>query len=412
MTASQPLKEEDMDSSPTGLHSFSTKTTELQSESPSSSFVSQRETKSGLSDRHLLHNLPFPHVSSNMVVPSGDSPSVQNPSLPLSVPPSIAEDAHTSETQRDVSVSRHADRNAAPSREDEDLKRPLTFPCRTADETVHFVTSLQNHRQLNSKVGMFLKNGDLSLQVGPNSKLTGFVSSEQLQEILQELSMDAVSETTLRSPAQALRTASQLKPTPLSPCSPHPPVPCEYPIISPYAMRKRRPPFNPSRRCLPPSCFYTVSEVPNCRKSHLNWGHQNPGSHPVTETLLHDTNHEVEQENEEKAEAEDKQEETETSQKCSVWDCAGPETKVGGEGERRSHHIRDSSGYWDSDSSSSTDYCYYHRPYCDSCLQRGSLLCSDSSSDSSDSEYDDCTNLYHSSSRPVVFKDDIKPTLV
>uniref|UniRef100_A0AAV2K2K8 G-protein coupled receptors family 3 profile domain-containing protein n=1 Tax=Knipowitschia caucasica TaxID=637954 RepID=A0AAV2K2K8_KNICA len=73
-------------------------------------------------------------------------------------------------------------------------------------------------------------------------------------------------------------------------------------------------------------------------------------------------------------------------------------------------HIRDSSGYWDSDSSSSTDYCYYHRPYCESCLQRGSLTTSDSSSDS-DSEYEDYTGLY-GSPHPVVFKEDLKPTFV
>ncbi|XP_037832166.1 probable G-protein coupled receptor 156 isoform X2 [Kryptolebias marmoratus] len=415
MTASQSLEDQDMDSSATLLNSSSTKSTELQSESPSSSCLTQRETKSRLSARLLSHSLPLPPVSSNMVTSSFNSSSAPNPIIPLPVSPTITEDIHISETQREVSVSGHADRDTAPSRENEELKRPvsLTFPGRTAEETVHFITSLQNRRRLNSAHrGTFLNHSDLTLQVGPNAKLTGFVSSEQLQEILQELSMDAVSETTLRSPAQAVRTPSQLKLTPLSPCSPHPPVPvpCEYPSTSPYSMRKRRPPFNSSRRGLHPSCFYTGSVGPNCRKTNANWDHQNPGMSTVNETLLHfhDNNHEVKKENEEKAAAEDEQEAIETCERC----FSRSEVEEGGNGEQRRHHIRDSSGYWDSDSSSSTDYCYYHRPYCDSCLQRGSLLCSDSSSDSSDSEYDDCANLYHSSSRPVVFKDNIKPTLV
>lgn len=401
-----------MDSSPTLLNSSSTKTTELQSESPSSSYSSQREAKSRLSAHLLSHNLTLPPVLSAMVPSSSNSPSSQNPTIPIPDSAMVAEDVLVNETRRDVSVSGRADRGPAPSREDGAFKRPvsLTFPGRTAEETVHFVTSLQNRRRLNSdQMGTCLKNSDLTLQVGPNAKLAGFVSSEQLQEILQELS--SLSETALRSPSQA---PSQPKVTPLSPCSPHPPIPFEYPSISPYAMRKRRPPFNSSRRGLPPSCFSTGSEVPNCRKTH----YQTPGSSTVNQTPshFHDA-HEVEEENKETEEAEDKQEATETcqrcisrSQKCSVWHCAGSEVEGGGD-KQRTHHIRDSSGYWDSDSSSSTDYCYYHRPYCDSCLRRGSLLCSGSSSDSSDSEYDDFTDLYPSS-RPVVFKDDIKPTLV
>ncbi|XP_037542430.1 probable G-protein coupled receptor 156 [Nematolebias whitei] len=414
MTASQPLEDRDMDSSPTLLNSSSTKTTELESESPSSSYSSQRETASRLSAHLLSHNLTLPPVLSTMVTSSSNSSSAQKPTIPIPDSATAAEEILMNETKRDVSVSGRADRGPAPSRVDGDLKRPmsLSFPGRTAEDTVHFVTSLQNRRRLNSaQMETFLKNSDLTLQVGPNAKLAGFVSSEQLQEILQELS--SLSETTLRSPSQA---PSQLKVTPLSPCSPHPPKPFEYPSISPYAMRKRRPPFYASRRGLPPSCFSTGSEVPNCRKTH----YQNPGSSTVNQTPLHfhDANHEVEEENKETEGAEDEQEATEIcqrcisrSQKCSGWHCAGPEVEGGGDGKQRSHHIRDSSGYWDSDSSSSMDYCYYHHPYCDSCLHRGSLLCSGSSSDSSDSEYDDVTDLYPSS-RPVVFKDDIKPTLV
>ncbi|KAK1902908.1 putative G-protein coupled receptor 156 [Dissostichus eleginoides] len=81
-----------------------------------------------------------------------------------------------------------------------------------------------------------------------------------------------------------------------------------------------------------------------------------------------------------------------------------------GGGNEHHRRMRDSCGYWDSDSSSSTDFCYYHRPYCDSCLQRGSLMSSESSSDS-DSEYEGYASLYRSP-HPVVFKEDLKPTFV
>ncbi|XP_047227508.1 probable G-protein coupled receptor 156 isoform X1 [Girardinichthys multiradiatus] len=425
MTASQPLGDQDVDSSATNLNSSSTQTTELQSEG-TSSCLPQRDLKTRLLPPPALHNFTLPPDFSNALIRSSESFSSRDSFDLHSVSSPFTDDIPLSGTSNDVPKS--ATRDAAKSRVREDLKQPLSlkFPRRTAEEAVDFVTSLQNQRRLNpSQVEQFVSHGGLSLQMGPNPKLTGFVSSEKLQEIIQELSMDAVTETALRFPGQASRTYSQPKLNTLSPlslCSSHSACLFHYPSISPHVMRKRRPPFHTSRRALSPSCFYTGSDVPICGLKRDTCKHQNQDD---TRSHVHGSSPDLEKSVEEKEGNKDEEEAMKKCQRCAlrshrcpIWRCAGqnnsPQHGVEeGDSSKQQHHrcIRDSSGYWDSDSSSSEDYCYYHRPYCDSCLQRGSFLCSDSSSDSSDSEYEDYTNLYHPP-RPVVFKDDLKPTLV
>uniref|UniRef100_A0A3P8RJG7 G protein-coupled receptor 156 n=1 Tax=Amphiprion percula TaxID=161767 RepID=A0A3P8RJG7_AMPPE len=408
MSASQPSEDQDMDSSATNLNSSSTQTTELQSEGPSSSSLSQRESKSRLSPPHLSPYLPAAPVSLSVVSPSSEPPSAPNFAAPISVSSPLPVEVFMSETQRDVAVTGPSSRGTAESRTGEDLKQSLPFPglLRTAEETVQFVTSLQSRRGLNPSEAD--TQSGLTVQLGPNARPAGFISSEQLQEILQELSVDAVMETTLRSPGQASRT-TLTKTSALSPLS----------FISPYAMRKRRPPFHSPRRGLSPPCFFTGSEIPACGKTGDTCKHQNnPGELPegitVDDTFLRVYSSDLDVEKEEEEEDAEGHGVRKKCQRCILRShrCAEQhEMEVGGENEQRHKRIRDSCGYWDSDSSSSTDYCYYHRPYCDSCLQRGSLLSSDSSSDSSDSEYDDYTSLYRSP-RPVVFKEDLKPTFV
>ncbi|KAG7215815.1 hypothetical protein INR49_021938 [Caranx melampygus] len=411
MSASQPCEDQDMDSSATNLNSSSTQTTELQSDGPSSSSLPQRDTKSQLSPPHLTSELPTDPNASNCATAS--SPLVDD----------------AGENQKYVSISGPVD--TAKSRTGEDLKHPLPSSgfLRTPEETVTFVTSLQCHGGLKPFQVEALGSDSGLTSLGGNARPTGFVSSEQLQEILQELSLDAVMEGALRSPGQISRTSSQQKCTeasmlsPLSlrmPRSPYPPVLFHYPSISPYAMRKRRPPFNSSRRGLTP-CVYK-----GCRKIRENCLHQNPDNPhdrvTVDGSLLQVHNGDLKPEEEEAEEEAERQGVigkcqrcVSRSHRCSALHCeeqdhtAQPDVEAGGDKERRHRHIRDSCGYWDSDSSSSTDYCYYHRPYCDSCLQRGSLL-SSSSSDSSDSEYEGYTGLYRPP-RPVVFKDDLNPPL-
>ncbi|XP_058479206.1 probable G-protein coupled receptor 156 [Solea solea] len=411
MSASQPREDQDMDSSTTNLNSSSTQTTELQSDGPSSSSLPQRD--------HELQ-LSRPHCAAAAVVSPPERPTASSP-LPA--------DVRVGVNQKSVSIPGTTHSSKAGSRIVDDLKQPVSVPSsgllRTTEETVNFVNSLQFRRGLNPfQVETFGNHSGLTPQLRP----TGFVSSEQLQEILQELSLDTVIESALRSPAH-----TQIKftePSPLSlrtPRSPHPPVLFRHPSISPYAMRKRRPPFSSSRRVLTSPCFYT-----GCDKIKETCENQNPGKNldGVTGdgTLLQNHRSDLELDEEEEEEVEEEESErhgvvrkrqrcVSKSHRCSAVRCAEHDhaapcdVEAAGDKEQHRRHMRDSCGYWDSDSSSSTDYCYYHRPYCDSCLQRGSLFSSDSSSDSSDGEYEGYTSLYRSS-HPVVFKEDIKPTFV
>uniref|UniRef100_A0A3Q3XD62 G-protein coupled receptors family 3 profile domain-containing protein n=1 Tax=Mola mola TaxID=94237 RepID=A0A3Q3XD62_MOLML len=437
MSASQPTEDQDVETSNTNPNSSSTQTTELQSEGPCASSLPQRDTKSQPSPSHPSpHLTAAPSISSSAVLESSKSISAHS-STPITTSPTLPVDIYLGENISNTSPVGPTSRDAAESGTGEDLKQPVSLQSpgafRTADETVHFVSSLQSRRGLNPfQIVTSNHQRGLTSHTGPNAKLTGFVSSEQLQEILQELSVDPV-ETSLRSPGHMSRMPSQLKfPkasvfSPLSlhtPRSPHQQVLFRYPSISPYAMRKRRPPFYSSRRGL--AFFYTGSEAAGCGRRRDNCQQQNPGRHPDGVTaggaLIQAQNDDLELEEEEEEGAAGKrvtrkcQRCDSRSRRCSLF-CArqshtvAVDVEVDGGNEQRRRHTRDSCGSWDSDSSSSTDYCYYHRPYCDSCLQRGSFLSSDSSSDSSDSEYEGYARLYRSP-HPVVFKEDIKPTFV
>ncbi|XP_053185006.1 probable G-protein coupled receptor 156 [Scomber japonicus] len=410
MSASQPATDQDMDSSATNLNSSSTQTTELQSESPSSS-LPQKDAKSRISPPHLSPRLFAVAVSSssNALPSSAPAPSSTASTAASSPLPDAGENHRTS---------------SAESKRVEDFKKPASLQSpgllRTAEETADFVTPLQS----------FSNYSSLTSPLGTNARLAGFVSSEQLQEILQELNVDTIIETALKAPSQTARTPSQLKFTeastlsPLSlrtPRSPHPPVVFRYPSISPYVMRKRRPPFHSPRRGLAPPCFYTGSEAVVCGRMRNKSKGKRPEGVTPDGTILQVLSTDLEVEEEEEDEEAEGQEVirkcprcVSRSHRCSVLPRAHhghtPDVEAGGENEQHLQRLRDSCGYWDSDSSSSTDYCYYHRPYCDSCLQRGSLLSSDTSSDSSDSDYEGYSP--YRSPHPVVFKDDIKPTFV
>lgn len=447
MSASQPSEEQDLDSSNTNLNSSSTQTTEVPSDGPSVSSLPQRDSKPPTSP--LSPPTPLAaaacSVSPTAVKPPSEPPSARSSVNPIGASSPVACDIHACENQRAAPASRDAEtRTEAQSRTAE---TPATLPgvLRTAEETVRFVTSLQARRGLLPfKLETLGDQRRPTNHVGPNSRPPGFVSSEQLQEIVQELSVDAV-ENTLRSPCLTSRRPSQVKFSeasafsPLSlrtPRSPHPPpVLFRFPSISPYAMRKRRPPFYPSRGGLP--CFYTGAEPAHCARIRNKCGHSNPGKAPGREVLggrlIRAFNNDCELEEEEEEDGQKGEEGEEgpegskeirecrrclvRSHRCSALTygkkglAAAPDAQAAGECVQLGRHIRDSCGSWDSDSSSSSDYCYYHRPYCDSCMQPGSLLSSDSSSDSSDSEYEGYGGLYRSP-HPVVFKEDIKPTFV
>lgn len=429
MSASQPGEDQDMNSSNTNLNSSSTQTTELQSDDLCAYSLPQRDPKSQLSPP-----LPSPHLTAAAasISPSDEPLSAQNcsPATVDSTP--VPGDMCTSEKQSSPSITSLTGRDMVGSRPGENLKQPFSHQpsglLRTSEETVKFVTSLQSRRGLNP---FQIDTSGNQQCLEQNSRHTGFVSSEQLQEILQDLSIDPV-ETSFRSAGQMSRTPTRLKRpevstfSPLSlqtPRSPHPPVLFRYPSISPYVMRKRRPPFYSSRSGL--ACFYRGPEAVACGRLRNKCEQQNTGKHPdgvvLSGTLIRAHNNDLQPEEEEEDMGGNEvirkcQKDVSKSHRCSVLPCAKhnytatPDVEAGTDNEHHSRH-RDSCWSWDSESSSSTDYCYYHRPYCDSCLQRGSLMSSDSSSDSSDSEYEGYASMYRST-QPVVFKDNIKPTYV
>nr|XP_057938831.1 probable G-protein coupled receptor 156 [Doryrhamphus excisus] len=361
-------KQEDVDS--TNLHSSSTQTTEPQSRNFATS-LPPRDLNSRLSP-------PPPPVLPHSMAADGPGSSEIAPS-PDSMTPSAA-------------ISDASDPDPCkPAAEDAVLRSPGLL--RTAEETAHFVTSVQSRGLLNPSEFETFSNCPSSPS-GPNARPNGFVSSEKLQEILQELSVDTV---LARRPSHVKFTEdSSLSPISLrTPRSPNPPLVFRYPSISPYAMRKRRPPFHSHRPGVAPPCFY--GNAADCRRVKDSCGVRKQTKRPegvplnggvTTDGTLLQVPPQTQEQGEEGVASE---------HACGV--------DVGGDGREA-----DPCRYWESDSSSSTDYGFYHRPYCDSCLQRGSLLTSDSSSDSSDSEYEDY-GLYRSP-HPVVFKEDLKPTLV
>lgn len=421
MSASQQCEDQDMDSSATNLNSSSTQTTEIQSDGPSSSSLPHGDSKSPPSPtHHTAADVSSPVVALCHRTPASNSNPVAVSSLHSGDLP------HGCKSIKSGSNPETTDMDTSETKPGEDVQQPVqsSGTLRTTDETVKFVNSLQNRRGLNPfRLETLGNHSGFTSHMRP----TGFVSSEQLQEILHELSLDAVMESSLRSPGQRTRLSSQrifpeastLSPLSLrTPRSPHPPAIFNYPTISPYAMRKRRPPFGSSRRGLNPSCFYTECRHTKETCENLSPVKNNDGV----------TGPGVVQNNDQGPE-EGTTEETakngvncptcvSQSHGCSALPCvehdhrAPPVAGAAGDSGRQPRHFRDSDcGYWDSDSSSSTDYCYYHRPYCDSCVQRGSFITSDSSSDSSDSEYEGYASTYRSP-HPVVFKEDLKPTFV
>ncbi|XP_034549035.1 probable G-protein coupled receptor 156 isoform X2 [Notolabrus celidotus] len=425
MSASRPPEDQDMESSNTNLNSSSTQTTELQSDRVSFSSLPQKDTQSQFAPP------PVTAAAAAAVPSSAITPcSASKFPAPISVISPLSDDICEGGNTKSVAAGCTTGGDTAESRT-EGPKEPASLKphglLRTAEETVHFVTSLQSHRGFNpTQVEPFNNQRGLRLHLGPSARPAGFVSSEQLQEILQELSVDAIMETTLRSPGQASRASSQLKYpasalSPLSlrtPRSPHPPLLFRFPSISPYAMRKRRPPFRSSRRGFAPSCFYKGSEAAGCEGIREKCGIQERGkrSDGATRegTLTQVEDSDLEREEGDEEEDVEGNEARRKCRRCVLRSHRFPKAPLDIEaGGENSHNrrMRDSCGYWDSDSSSSTDYCYYHRPYCDSCLQRGSLLSSDTSSDSSDSEYEGYADPFRSP-HPVVFKEDLKPTFV
>ncbi|KAL4656586.1 putative G-protein coupled receptor 156 [Arapaima gigas] len=231
-----------------------------------------------------------------------------------------------------------------------------------------------------------------------------FVSSEQLQEIILDLSVDAVV-TSLRTPKWEEEPSSASLEEP----SPKLAYRYDYPTISPYIMRKRRPPFHATRGGLPAHC-YPVS-LP-CK------GHKDAGDGQAQcDTIVSQPQEQNSDREEMAAGTRAKRDHRGVLRRCTVTPFSGCDP--------RSSPVRrecllggwkpdgDLYNYTDSESSSSDDdYCYYHRPYCNACSQGQYESMESSTSETSDSEFGAFQN-YCDVTHPVVnFKEDLKPTFV
>uniref|UniRef100_A0A671M7Q0 Probable G-protein coupled receptor 156 n=1 Tax=Sinocyclocheilus anshuiensis TaxID=1608454 RepID=A0A671M7Q0_9TELE len=360
MTASHPLDEGEMDSSNTNLNSTSTQTTVVSPDSPTLMKYSEVAPTRVLSPPPYVPPPPLhAHTTSQQTSPEGSVAT----EVPLSSPP---QDNSSNEVSQVGSLNE------------------------STEDTVESPVPLAS----------------VELPAMSPTERLGFVTNEQLVEILQDLSVDAVS-SSVKSPDRA-RSLS-LNPDELNTAlSPRSPLQFFFPTISPYLMRKRRPPFY-SSRVGPPPYYFPGSVPPGRRRASALMDHEklrDDGSQRPD--LWHEGRR---RRKDEKAQARrgSGQESWEcSSHKCSITPFTRqvPQPASAGliEGVKHSEELYD---YSDSDSSSSEDY-YYQRPYCGACHHPYDSTDS-LTSGTSDSEDED---FYHSAHPVVNFKVDVKPTFV
>ncbi|XP_018599572.2 probable G-protein coupled receptor 156 [Scleropages formosus] len=226
---------------------------------------------------------------------------------------------------------------------------------------------------------------------GPRSE-QAFISSEQLQEVLQELSLDAFS---------VLHTGSSSG-TPVIPY---------YRGMSPYVMRKRRPPFRASMRGASTGC---------------SLGSQHT-SQPLALSAVHidlQAPHALNPRENRRVEGEEDEKEAIPKQRShglkeNHCGASGrlffPPELAGSHGVPRPCKTEGPlQAPWDdsdSESSSSEEGCCYRRPYCRACVLGSfeSVETSASETDSESAAVPVCGYRIHSL---VSFKEDLRPTFV
>ncbi|KAK1169913.1 putative G-protein coupled receptor 156 [Acipenser oxyrinchus oxyrinchus] len=273
-----------------------------------------------------------------------------------------------------------------------------------------------------------------------------YVSSEKLQEILQDLSIDAVS--SLRSPARTRKDANTMQEA--DPSRMQKEFQFYFQSISPYIMRKRRPPFNPMRGGTPPYCFpgYFPPHARCVASNELVRKHNNMDTRtkPNSDDLLppNTASKDVDQlpttsKDEPSSYGSqlasvrrakcanrcdypegysDSHKESEQACICSIKPLSGFNSKGLPCRESEIEDLEQSLyDYSDSDSSSSEeDFCYYHKPYYDTYFQGPYESTESNTSETSDSELGGSPAHWvkaYSKAHPVVnFKEDLKPTFV
>ncbi|XP_016098834.1 probable G-protein coupled receptor 156 [Sinocyclocheilus grahami] len=412
MTASHPLDGE-MDSSNTNLNSTSTQTTVVSPDSPTLLLMKYSEVAPtrALAPPPYVPPPPLPaHTTSQQTSSEGPVATEVPLSSPSHLRYSPPQDNSSNEVSQVVSLNGNTEeevptmnnlRNSGLGKEISE--KPLDVP---SDRTnlAQGSSPLGPARCSSPQVESPVPSASVELPAMSPTGRQGFVTNEQLVEILQDLSVDAVS-SSAKSHDRASLNPDELSTT----LSPRSPLQFFFPTISPYAMRKRRPPFYSSRG-VPPPYYFPGSVPPGRRRAPALPDH---GQLRDDDSQRQDLWHKGKRRRRgEKAQARCGlgQESWECpSHKCSITPFTGqvPQPASAGliEGVKHSEEPYD---YSDSDSSSSEDYCYYQRPYCRACHQ---LYDSTDSltSGTSDSEDED---FYKSAHPAVNFKMDLKPTFV
>nr|XP_055071759.1 probable G-protein coupled receptor 156 [Misgurnus anguillicaudatus] len=417
MTVSHPLDEGEMDSSNTNLNSTSTQTTVV---SPDSPFITR-----------------YSEVAPIVAL----SPPPYKPPPPLPAHTTSQQTSHKCSVSTDVSSSAHLRPSQLPSNSTDESSH-VSCSVRSdgvnlkgnADEPVPVLNIIRNSTSIsdspeddtenpqenNSSSSACSSQPDVDTSAS-KEHTTVVVSNEQLVEILQDLSVNAV-RSSVRSPDRVRSRCISPDHEDLSTALSQ--TPLQFPTISPYLMRKRRPPFYSSRGG-PPPYYFPGTVPPGRRKTSALQDHErfredhyheiNPSSprtrRPQRQDLCLEDNRET---NTGTSCGTD----ILTSRRCSRqedWEsfsCKCPSTPYTGQVPRpASAGLKETSekpyDYSDSDSSSSEDYCYYHRPYCRGCLHHP--YDSTDSLTSSDSEDEE---MYRSAHPVVNFKVDLKPTFV
>ncbi len=408
MTASHPLDEGEMDSSNTNLNSTSTQTTVVSPDSPTLMKYSEVAPTRVLSPPPYV---PPPPISAHATLQQTSPEGAVSTEGPLSSPSHLRYSPSNSSNEVSQVVSlNESTEDAVPTMNNlrnsglgkEVLENPLDVAS-DQDKLAQGSSLLGPARCSSRQVESPVPSASVELPaLSPTGRL-GFVTNEQLVEILQDLSVNAV-RSAVKSPDR-VRSPSLNPDEQSTALSPGSPLQLFFPTISPYLMRKRRPPFYSSRGGPPP--YYFPGSVP-------------PGRRRVTGLMDHeklsddgsqrpDLWHERRRRRrDEKAQARRglEQESLEcSSHKCSFMGQV-PQSASAGliKGVKHSEEQYD---YSDSDSSSSEDY-YYQRPYCGACHHPYDSTDS-LSSGTSDSEDE---NFYHSAHPVVNFKVDVKPTFV
>ncbi|XP_073768601.1 probable G-protein coupled receptor 156 isoform X3 [Danio rerio] len=407
MTASQLLDEREMDSSNTNLNSTSTQTTVVSPDSPTLVLKQYSEVAPTrvLSPPPYVPPPPIPiHTTSNATSPEGPGATDESsPHLRTQGNSFLEVESLKGNTEDNI---RYSGLGKEISEKPQDV--PLDQEKLTEDFPPPASTQF-NLPQVESPV----PSASVELPaISPAGRL-GFVTNEQLVEILQDLSIDAVS-SSVKSPDRA--RSPSINPDELSmTLSPQSPLQFFFPPISPYVMRKRRPPFYSSKGGPPP--YYFPGSVPPGRRRGLPDLEKFRDDDPITSSTGNPQRHDLLREERRSKRAEKAQTQSNSGQdswqcsshKCSITPFMGhvPQPASAGLIEEVKHS-KEPYDYSDSDSSSSEDYCYYQRSYCRACHHPYDSTDS-LTSGTSDSEDEDFYRLSH----PVVnFKVDVKPTFV